>query len=184
MLRAPPLVQVLTLRIHDVLEKMDVLDAGLSTVMTATYDSGWRAGAFEKVHLQFMLTASSRLLAKRSAVHEGIRFQGDAETAQFQVNRILVPCIRFAQEKTQVSVRLDPDIQPEVAIAYRHSPGYVPTGRRLYHVAATHFLIAVGRCLKFSTGNHIGTVPILEMPNEQIFRVGKCQQAFAFGCGE
>ena len=87
---------------------MDVLDAGLSTVMTATYDSGWRTGAFEKVHLQFMLTASSRLLAKRSTVHEGIRFQGDAEAAQFQVNRIPVPCIRFAQEKMQISVMRTP----------------------------------------------------------------------------
>ena len=34
--------------------------------------------------------------------------QGDAEAAQFQVNRILIPCIRFAQEKMQVSVMRTP----------------------------------------------------------------------------
>lgn len=34
--------------------------------------------------------------------------QGDAEAVQFQVNRILVPCIRFSQEKMQVSVMRTP----------------------------------------------------------------------------
>ena len=48
----------------------------------------------------------NQLLAKSLEATE----QGDAEAAQFQVNRILVPCIRFAQEKMQVSVMRTPPL--------------------------------------------------------------------------
>src|SRR3982751_6826201 len=56
---------------------------------------------------------------------EWIGRERHAHAAKLEVDRVLVPRIRLAQQQEQVPILLNPDVSAEVAVADRHGPGAI-----------------------------------------------------------